>query len=324
MTSEKAQSIFISYSHKDRQWLEELMLHLAPFEDAFDVWSDSRINAGENWEKQISNAIERADVAIILVSANYLTSSFIEDIEVPAILNARQLKGTLVLPILISPCMFEATELSKFQFLNSASKPLSSLRKAQRDAAYVKIAEHLHSVLVRPETKLPGPTASTDFADDIARRVFNLIKADMQVNPSIQLRDENENEEMESKLVFVICSFSSDMEPIYEGIKEAAHAVGLDAKRVKDVIGDYQISNQIMSMIAKARLIVADLTHERPNVYFELGYARGIGKTIVTCAREGTDIHFDVKDWTYIPYSDSRILERELVNRFRFELEKGA
>ena len=99
---------------------------------------------------------------------------------------------------------------------------------------------------------------------------------------------------------------------------------GLEAKRVKDVIGDYQITGQIMSMIAEARLVVADLTHERPNVYFELGYARGLGKTVVTCAREGTDIHFDVKDWTYIPYYDSRILEKALVDRFRFELEKGA
>jgi hypothetical protein len=59
-------------------------------------------------------------------------------------------------------------------------------------------------------------------------------------------------------------------------------------------------------------------------VYFELGYARGMGKTVVTCAREGTDIHFDVKDWTYIPYTDSRVLEKALLDRFTFELEKGA
>jgi nucleoside 2-deoxyribosyltransferase len=98
----------------------------------------------------------------------------------------------------------------------------------------------------------------------------------------------------------------------------------LEAKRVKDVAGDYQITNQLMSMIATARLIVADLSHERPNVYFELGYARGLGKTVVTCARERTKIHFDAKDWTYIAYNDSRVLEKALLDRFRFELEKGA
>ena len=80
----------------------------------------------------------------------------------------------------------------------------------------------------------------------------------------------------------------------------------------------------MMGMIASARLVVADLTHERPNVYFELGYARGIGKTVVTCAREGTQVHFDVKDWAYISYHDSRVLERRLVDRLKFEIEKGA
>jgi nucleoside 2-deoxyribosyltransferase len=73
-------------------------------------------------------------------------------------------------------------------------------------------------------------------------------------------------------------------------------------------------------MIEGARFVVADLTHERPNVYFELGYARGLGKTVVTIAREGTAVHFDVKDWTYIPYIDSRLLELDLKKRFEFEL----
>ena len=54
-------------------------------------------------------------------------------------------------------------------------------------------------------------------------------------------------------------------------------------------------------MILSSRLVVADLTHERPNAYFELGYARGLGKTVITIARRDSNIHFDVKDWTYIP-----------------------
>ena len=85
---------------------------------------------------------------------------------------------------------------------------------------------------------------------------------------------------------------------------------------------DYRITDQIVQMIQSARLVVADLTHERPNVYFELGYARGLGKTIITIAREGTNLHFDVKDWTCIFYNDSRVLERELKRRFEYELTK--
>jgi hypothetical protein len=98
--------------------------------------------------------------------------------------------------------------------------------------------------------------------------------------------------------------------------------VGLEAKRVKDVLGDYRITDKIMEMILTSRFVVVDLSHERPNVYFELGYARASGKTVITIARRGTEIHFDVKDWTYIPYDDSRTLERDLRERLSNELRR--
>lgn len=88
----------------------------------------------------------------------------------------------------------------------------------------------------------------------------------------------------------------------------------------KDVEGDYRITDKIIEMIQSARLVVVDLTHERPNVYFELGYARGLGKRVVTIARKESNIHFDVKDWKYLEYLDSRLLERDLKKRFEFEL----
>jgi hypothetical protein len=60
-----------------------------------------------------------------------------------------------------------------------------------------------------------------------------------------------------------------------------------------------------------------------PNVYFELGYARGLGKTVITILRAGTRAHFDVRDWTYLEYIDSRPLEEDLIERFTFELGQG-
>lgn len=328
MSSNNRHRIFISYSHKDRRWLEELLTHLAPFRDSIEVWADSQINAGEDWRQQISVALERAEVSILLITPDFLASDFLQDVEVPEILNASKQRGTLVLPILVRPCAWQLTQLAEYQFLNPPNKPLASLSSAARGAAYVQIVERLRSVLSQPRPQAvpqkSGQVASSELAEDIARKVFDLLKADVPGSPQPDRTAKEERKLEDQILVFVICSFSPDMEPVFEGIKAAAEKVGLDAKRVKDFVGDYQITSQIMSMIATARLIIADLTHERPNVYFELGYARGLGKTVITCAREGTNIHFDVKDWTYIPYHDSRILEKSLVDRFQFELEKGA
>jgi hypothetical protein len=56
---------------------------------------------------------------------------------------------------------------------------------------------------------------------------------------------------LEGSLIFVIMSFSPDMDLIFEGIEAAASSVGLEAKRVKDVRGDYRITEKIMEMIGR-------------------------------------------------------------------------
>ena len=123
-------------------------------------------------------------------------------------------------------------------------------------------------------------------------------------------------------LVFVVCSFDPDMDPVFDAVACAAASVGLRAVRVKDVHGDYRITDKILTLVRDARLIVADLSHEGPNVYFELGYARGLGKTVITILRAGAIAHFDVHDWAYLEYIDSRPLEHQLRERFRFEMER--
>jgi hypothetical protein len=162
------------------------------------------------------------------------------------------------------------------------------------------------------------PVANDSTMRDLAQEIAVQVVSMLGNRPQAQ-RDGVETSD--DSLVFVISSFTPEMEPSYLAITSAAQAVGLHAERVKDIPGDYRITDLILRMIRQARFIVADLTHERPNVYFELGYARGLGKTVITILRSGASIHFDVRDWTYIEYFDSRPLENDLLQRFRFELQ---
>lgn len=146
------------------------------------------------------------------------------------------------------------------------------------------------------------------FSDDLERFLPELAEA-------VELIIENKRRKGQSCDVFVVIPFTEDMDPIFEGVREASRTLGLSATRVKDVVGDIRITETLLAMIRGAKVIIADITHEKPNVYFELGYARGIGKEVVTIARHGTTIHFDVKDWPCIFYNDSRTLERHLVAR---------
>jgi TIR domain len=322
--------VFLSYSHTDRPWADRLLTHLRAIADNVSVWSDAAIEVGVSWQEEIARAITTADVAILLVSADYLASAFIGNHELPILLESARRGRTLILPVMISPAYLDpSAPLAEFQFVNDPSRPLSMLTQGEQDQVFTEVARVIRQrlpKLARPE--MPGnqsaerATQLTPLVDEIAARVLQLLGSDQSLQSRAPGSRASFAPSSDSNLVFVVMHFSDEMEPIFEGIAAAAASVGLEAKRVKDVSGDYRITDKIMEMILSSRFVVVDLTHERPNVYFELGYARASGKTVITIARRETQIHFDVKEWTYIPYIDSRTLERDLRERFANELQR--
>ena len=99
-------TVFISYSHKDEDWKDRLVTHLGVLqrEALLDLWDDRRIGAGEDWYLEIQNAMNAASVAVLMVSANFLTSNFILQEEVPRLLERRDGEGMRIFPVIIRPC----------------------------------------------------------------------------------------------------------------------------------------------------------------------------------------------------------------------------
>jgi hypothetical protein len=85
-------SIFISYSHADEEWKDRVVTQLRVLESErqFDVWEDRQIAVGEDWYPEIEKALNEANVAILLISAEFLTSRFIRGEEVPRLLILRK------------------------------------------------------------------------------------------------------------------------------------------------------------------------------------------------------------------------------------------
>ncbi len=138
--------IFISYSHKDRDYLERLLVHLKPLEKAglIDPWVDTRLKAGDRWKQEIELALQSASVAIVLVSADFLASDFVVENELPPILAKAKLGGTRIIPLIVKPCRFTRDpNLSKFQSHNPPEKPLSSLSDYERERVFDSLAEIL-------------------------------------------------------------------------------------------------------------------------------------------------------------------------------------
>ncbi len=141
---------FLSYSHQDIQYLERLKVHLKPLikKGLIDIWDDSKINTGDKWQDEIEKALAESSIAILLVSADFLASDFIIDNELPPLLSTAEVKGTTILPVILSFCRFSREPtLSRFQAVNSPDEPLSSLDENAREKIYDQLARDIERAI---------------------------------------------------------------------------------------------------------------------------------------------------------------------------------
>lgn len=145
MVDNERNQVFISYSHKDRKWLQELRTTLTPLIRNQTVlsWDDSQIVAGSEWRKEIEKALNSAKVAVLMVSPNFLESEFIAERELPQLLKAAKEENLVVLWVHVSHCMYGVTEIEIYQSAHDPSRPLRGLKKAERDQVLVKICEKI-------------------------------------------------------------------------------------------------------------------------------------------------------------------------------------
>jgi hypothetical protein len=128
--------VFISYSHQDETWKDLLVTQLSVLEaeNLLHVWDDRKIQVGDNWKQNISDAMRSASIAILLVSADFLTSKFIRSEEVPKILARQKQDGLRVVPIIIRPCAWKLVSwLAEIQVRPKDGRALSSGNSNQID-----------------------------------------------------------------------------------------------------------------------------------------------------------------------------------------------
>lgn len=138
--------VFISYSHKDEDFKDELVTMLASLQrrGIIDAWQDRCIEEGDEWYQDIQDAMTDCELAILLVSANFLASRFIQDEELPKLLKRRSEKDLRVVPIVVKQCMWQSEPVIKdLQVLPRDGKPVITFSKenGDRDQVWTDIAK---------------------------------------------------------------------------------------------------------------------------------------------------------------------------------------
>jgi hypothetical protein len=123
-----ARKIFISYSHRDTGEMDRLQTHLGVFqhtETSIEVWSDQRINAGQDWALAIEQAMADARVSVLFITAPFLASHFIQTTELPKLLERHANAGMYIMPILARHCSWELVPwLRQIQIRPKDGKPV--------------------------------------------------------------------------------------------------------------------------------------------------------------------------------------------------------
>ena len=137
--------IFISYAREDERFKDELVTMLGGLQrrGVVDAWQDRRIEAGDDWYRSIQEAMDSCDLALLLVSPDYLASGFIQEEEQPKLLQRRQEILLRVIPIIVRPCKWKSEPALKgIQVLPKDGKPVIKFTKASgaRDQVWEEIA----------------------------------------------------------------------------------------------------------------------------------------------------------------------------------------
>jgi GTPase SAR1 family protein len=137
--------LFVSYSHKDKDFFAQFKTHIAPFRDIIEVWSDHEIRLGENLQNKIDFHLNDADIICLLISANYFDSSSCMS-EKEKAFKLKQQKGVQISPVLLSPCNWEKYgDIYELLASPTDAKPVSKFN--DRDEAWVDVCKKLDTII---------------------------------------------------------------------------------------------------------------------------------------------------------------------------------
>ena len=143
----KVIKVFFSYAHEDKKLREELDKHLGALKRSglIVTWYDRAIQAGMPWEDEIHSRLNSADLVLLLISHHFIDSDYCYSLEMHRALERHDAGEARVIPIILSPVLWEDTPISRLQALPRDGRSITECRN--RNAAFMKVVQDIREVV---------------------------------------------------------------------------------------------------------------------------------------------------------------------------------
>ncbi|WP_345940593.1 SUMF1/EgtB/PvdO family nonheme iron enzyme [Nostoc sp. UIC 10630] len=135
--------VFISYSHADESLKNELVNHLTMLkrQGVISTWDDREIPPGGEWDRQINENLNTADIILLLVSSDFIRSEYCWSVEVTKAVERHEAREACVIPIILRSVAWQSPPLARLQALPKNAQPVTSSAWHNRDEAFTNVAE---------------------------------------------------------------------------------------------------------------------------------------------------------------------------------------
>ncbi|MFC6096321.1 toll/interleukin-1 receptor domain-containing protein [Flavobacterium qiangtangense] len=172
---------FISYSHRDSQYLERLQVHLAQArrDSLISEWTDQKIDAGANLDQNISEALTSSELFLALVSPDYLASNYCYEKEFETALQMQEEGKLIIVPIIVEPCEWQKTPFGKLKAIPKDGKPVSEY--TNQNVAFLNVVDELRR-LTHNNVSLSSEIAQQPQSEEKLTRNYKVKKLFSEVD----------------------------------------------------------------------------------------------------------------------------------------------
>src|SRR5258707_965224 len=145
--------VFCCYAREDQEMFAQLKKHLAPLrrQSQITLWSDTNLNAGEEWKKELHQHLESADIILLLISPDFMDSDYCYSTDLGRAIERHNQGEARVIPILLRPAFWQNAPFAQLQTVPTNARHVTSW--PDRDEAFYNIILHINQVVSELRTR---------------------------------------------------------------------------------------------------------------------------------------------------------------------------